>query len=94
MPGSNDTQWRGGAVLMGVREPTPEQERGSEYAGTVLRNTLPPKRSVNDLTPKERRRLIVTTGQDSDPAAEARQRNFLGQKDRKPDDPLPPRYMR
>jgi hypothetical protein len=73
---------------MGYREPTPEQEEGSEFAGTVLQNTLPPKPSVKDLSPAEQRRLIVTTGQDTDPAATARQTGP------DPEAPPPPRYMR
>jgi hypothetical protein len=79
---------------MGYREPTPEQEEGSEFAGTVLQNTLPPKPSVKDLSPAEQRRLIVTTGQDTDPAATARQRHMYGQTGPDPEAPPPPRYMR
>jgi hypothetical protein len=75
------------------RRPTPEQELGSEFAGTVRENTLPPKQTVNDLTAAEKRRLIVMTGQDSDPAAPALMRNFLGQKGPAPTEPPPPRYM-
>ena len=75
------------------RRPTPQQEAGTEFAGAIQENTLPPKISVNDFTAAEKRRLIVTTGQDTDPAAPARMRNFLGQKGDKPLDPPPPRYI-
>lgn len=79
---------------MGVREPMPEQEAGTEFAGTVRQNTLPPKPGVTDLTAAEKRTLIVTTGQDTDPGATARMRNFLGQKGPAPLEPPPPRYLR
>lgn len=79
---------------MTARKPTPAQERGTEFAGAVQENTLPPKHSVNDYSAAEKRRLIVTTGQDSDPTASARMRNFLGQKGPAPAEPPPPRYLR
>lgn len=93
MPRRDYTEWRGGDLLMG-RKPTPEQERGTEFAGVVRENTLPAKTSVNDLTAGEKRTLIVTTGQDRDPAAKPRVRHFHGQAGRAPVEPLPPRYLR
>jgi len=79
---------------MTVRRPMPEQEYGTEFAGVVRDNTLPPKPTVEDLTAAEKRTLIVTTGQATDPTATARQRNFYGQKGPQPADPPPPRYPR
>lgn len=79
---------------MGEREPTPYQAKGGEFSGIQYDNTLPAKQTVDDLTPAEMRTLIVTTGQDTDPAATARSRHFNGQTGKPPKEPLPPRYMR
>ena len=76
------------------RKPMPEQECGTEFAGVVRQNTLPPKPAVTDLSAAEKRRLIVTTGQDSDPAATARMRHWHGQVGPQPTEDPPPKYMR
>lgn len=74
------------------RPVTPRQSYGGEFSGTSQQNTLQPKARVSDMTAKEKRRLIVTTGQDADPNATARVRNFLGQTGDTPREPPPPRY--
>lgn len=74
------------------RPVTPRQSSGGEFSGTSQQNTLQPKARVSDMTAKEKRRLIVTTGQLTDPNGTARARNFQGQAGDKPREPLPPRY--
>lgn len=81
--------------MAGVRRVLPSQESGTEFSGVKpQQNTLQPRPHWNDLSPAEQAQLIKTTGQDTDPAAIARTRNFLGQMGEKPADPPPPRYPR
>lgn len=76
------------------RKPTPRQSGGSEFGGTSQQNTVQPRQSFQDLSPKEQARLIKTTGQTADPGAVARARHFHGQAGTKPADPPPSRYPR
>lgn len=72
----------------------PRQSAGTEFGGNVQQNTVQPRQSFQDLSAKEKARLIKTTGQTADPAATARARHFHGQSGPKPADPPPPRYPR
>lgn len=69
------------------------QRAGGQFSGNVQQNTVQPRQSWEDLSPKEKAKLIKTTGQDKDPSAIARTRNFLGQSGTQPADPPPPRYQ-
>ena len=79
---------------MGRKQPTSKQAQGTEFGGTTYNNGVRAVSTVDDLTAGEKRSLIVRTGQNTDPAAPARERHFQGQKGPKPTEPLPPRYMR
>lgn len=74
------------------RPVTPRQSSGGEFTGRSQQNTLQPRPAVSDMSPKDQRRLIVSTGQDADPNGTARVRNFQGQDGAAPVTPPPPRY--
>lgn len=70
-----------------------DQRRGGQYSGRTRQNGAQTKENWEDLTAKEKAGLIKRTGQEGDPAAPARTRNFLGQTGEKPhDEPLPSYY--
>lgn len=63
------------------------QAGGGEFSGKVMQNGVQPVESWADLSAKDAYALIKRTGQDQNPWAIARDRNFRGQDGRrKPDD--------
>lgn len=60
------------------------QRQGMEFSGAVQQNGVQPRQSFNDLSPKEQMAIIKRTGQDARADAIARERNWLGQDDKKP----------
>jgi hypothetical protein len=63
-----------------------EQKAGSEYSGNVRQNGTQPVDTWDELSTSDQYGLIKRTGQEGDPAATARLRNFLGQEGERKDD--------